>query len=89
LQKNYNMGEKMQNDFDFKEIEELKELGDILKIKFIPDLYKVYNIETPFNKFFIHKDDLDEYTDEIQEEFDELFMTLFGVYILDKKDISI
>lgn len=76
----------MQNNFDFKEIEELKELGDILKIKFIPDLYKVYNIETPFNKFFIHKDDLDEYTDEIQEEFDELFMTLFGVYILDKKE---
>ena len=32
----------MQNNFDFKEIEELKELGDILKIKFIPDLYKVY-----------------------------------------------
>ena len=76
----------MQNNFDFKEIEELKELGDILKIKFIPDLYKVYNIETPFNKFFIHKDDLDEYTDEIQKEFDELFMTLFGIYILDKKE---
>lgn len=76
----------MQNNFDLKEIEKLKELGDILKIKFIPDLYKVYNIETPFNKFFVHKDDLDEYTDEIQKEFDELFMTLFGVYILDKKE---
>ena len=76
----------MQNNFDFKEIKKLKELGDILKIKFIPDLYKVYNIETPFNKFFIHKDDLDEYTDKIQKEFDELFMTLFGVYILDKKE---
>ena len=82
----YNIGEKMQNNFDFKEIKKLKELGDILKIKFIPDLYKVYNIETPFNKFFIHKDDLDEYTDKIQKEFDELFMTLFGVYILDKKE---
>ena len=76
----------MQNNFDLKEIEKLKELGDILKIKFIPDLYKVYNIETPFNKFFVHRDDLDEYTDEIQKEFDELFMTLFGVYILDKKE---
>ena len=76
----------MQNNFDLKEIEKLKELGDILKIKFIPDLYKVYNIETPFNKFFVHKDDLDEYTDEIQKEFNELFMTLFGVYILDKKE---
>jgi len=82
LQKNYNMGEKMQNDFDFKEIEELKKIGDILKIKFIPDLYKVYTIETLFNKFFVHRDDLDEYTDEIQKEFDELFVTLFGVYIL-------
>jgi len=82
----YNIGEKMQNNFDLKEIEKLKELGDILKIKFIPDLYKVYNIETPFNKFFVHRDDLDEYTDEIQKEFDELFMTLFGVYILDKKE---
>jgi hypothetical protein len=82
----YNIGEKMQNNFDLKEIEKFKELGDILKIKFIPDLYKVYNIETPFNKFFVHKDDLDEYTDEIQKEFDELFMTLFGVYILDKKE---
>ena len=76
----------MQNDFDFKEIEELKKIGDILKIKFIPDLYKVYTIETLFNKFFVHRDDLDEYTDEIQKEFDELFMTLFGVYILDKKE---
>ena len=76
----------MQNNFDLKEIEKLKELGDILKIKFIPDLYKVYNIETPFNKFFVHRDDLDGYTDEIQKEFDELFMTLFGVYILDKKE---
>jgi len=82
----YNIGEKMQNNFDLKEIEKLKELGDILKIKFIPDLSKVYNIETPFNKFFVHRDDLDEYTDEIQKEFDELFMTLFGVYILDKKE---
>ena len=76
----------MQNDFDFKEIEELKKIGDILKIKFIPDLYKVYTIETLFNKFFVHRDDLDEYTDEIQKEFDELFVTLFGVYILDKKE---
>jgi hypothetical protein len=86
LQKNYNMGEKMQNDFDFKEIEELKKIGDILKIKFIPDLYKVYTIETLFNKFFVHKDDLGEYTDELQKEFDELFLTLYGVYALDKKE---
>ena len=76
----------MQNDFDFKEIEELKKIGDILKIKFIPDLYKVYTIETLFNKFFVHKDDLGEYTDELQKEFDELFLTLYGVYALDKKE---
>ena len=36
----------MQNDFDFKEIEELKKIGDILKIKFIPEfiLLKLYSI---------------------------------------------
>ena len=76
----------MQNNFDLKEIEKLKELGKILKIKFIPDLYKIYNIETLFNKFFVHRDDLDEYTDELQKEFDELFLTLYGVYALDKKE---
>ena len=76
----------MQNNFDLKEIEKLKELGDILKIKFIPDLYKVYTIETLFDKFFVHKDDLGEYTDELQKEFDELFVTLYGVYALDKKE---
>lgn len=81
----------MDKNMEIRKIKEIEELEEIEKVKFIPDLYKFYNIETFISKYFVsdevfkQKDLTEDEKDEIMKEFETLYRILFDIYVFDKK----